>query len=201
MTVVIAISGPSASGKSTLATRLSERLGDAVHLQQDLFFVDPSQCDPSANFCEPRYLNGDEFCEAVKRLAGRREAVVPAIDFRTFQRTGVNTLLPASVVIVEGMTVLRYREVCSLCRMAFYLATPWNVIAARKRARDASSRDKTVEIIEHQLKWMRTERDHDLLDIQSRRDQGVTVRVLDGIDTNSEVELIVNDLRPFLGQA
>lgn len=194
MAVVIAIGGPSASGKTTLAARLAEYLVDAVHFQQDLFFIDPALCEPDANFCEPRYLRGDWFKDAVTALADGRETVVPRID-PSFRQIGTETLLPRSVLIVEGMTVLRDHTIRGLYRFAYYIATPWEVIEARKRTRDVTARAKPMDVIERQLLWMRKERASDLAEIASRRGRWNGVRCLRGLDADVDMADVLNDLR------
>lgn len=155
--VVIAVTGPSASGKTTFATALAAQLPAAVHLQQDWFFRDPDTYPPDANFCQPQWLYGAEFRAAFTTLAAGGQATVPTIDFTTFRRNGTQTLGPARYLIVDGMTVLRDPVIHRRCQVRYYLDTDFATIAARKRDRDRRERHKPFEIIEAQLEWMRTE--------------------------------------------
>jgi uridine kinase len=170
--VVIAITGPSAAGKTTLATLLATQLPAAVHLQQDWFFRDPDTYPPDANFYEPRWLHAEEFLAAFAALAAGEPTVVPRIDFQTFRRTGTRHLAPAQHLIVEGMTILRIPEIYHRCHTRYYLDPGLETIAHRKRHRDLHERGKTPEIIEAQLGWIQTEyhADHKL-----RTDPAVTV--------------------------
>lgn len=169
---VIAVTGPSAAGKTTFAAALAALLPAAVHLQQDWFFRDPDTYPPDANFCQPRYLHGDEFTAAFTALAAGTSAVVPQIDFTTFRPCGTRTLGPARYLIVEGMTVLREAAIHARCQVRYYLNTDFATIAVRKRDRDRHERHKTAAVIEAQLAWMRTEHDADQM---LRDDPGVTV--------------------------
>jgi uridine kinase len=160
---VIGISGPSCSGKSTLATKLSGRLQDCCVIQQDWFFVDPARCPPDANFCDLGYLHVDEFVAACTDLCAGRSAHVPAIDFGTFEKIGVARIEPRRWIIIEGMTIFRIPQVAELCDLRFYLSPPYSEIRARKRRRDAIERNKAPTTIESQLKWMKDEYDRDLV--------------------------------------
>lgn len=170
--VVIAITGPSASGKTTLAAVLAARLPDAVHLQQDWFFRDADTCPPQANFCQPQWLHGQEFTEAFTTLAAGGTAIVPQIDFATFRRCGTRRLGPARYLIVEGMTVLRETTIHDRCQARYYFDTDFTTIAACKRDRDRRERHKPAEAIEAQLVCMRAEYDADHV---LRADPAVTV--------------------------
>ena len=169
---VVAITGPSAAGKTTFATALTVRLPAAVHLQQDWFFRDPDTYPSDANFCQPRYLHGDEFTAAFTALAAGASTVVPQIDFTTFRRRGTRTVGPARYLVVEGMTVLREAAIHGRCQARYYLNTDFDTIAVRKRDRDRHERHKPTAIIEAQLAWTRGEYDADQA---LRDDPGVTV--------------------------
>jgi uridine kinase len=133
-----------------------------------LFFIDPKLCPPEANFCDPRYLELDEFIAAAQGLSNGKSVEVPVIDFKTFQRTGMATLQPARYVLIEGMTIYRIPEVDELFDLRFYVAAPFHVLEARKRLRDSTERNKPASVIEAQLRWMRTEHDTDLETLQEK---------------------------------
>lgn len=164
MTTVVGVSGPSCSGKTSLARNLADALPECVILEQDWFFRSPGECPVDANFCDLQYLDVAAFGAAALNLAHARAAVVPVIDFRTFERTGSTALRARAVLIIEGMTIFRIPEVRDLCRHRFYLAPAFDALAARKRIRDATERSKPASVIESQLRWMRTEYENDLND-------------------------------------
>lgn len=158
---VIGITGPSASGKTTLARELASHLPAAVHLQQDFYFRDPDDCPPDANFCDHRWLHLDQFLAAFRALAAGHCVSVPDMDFATFRPWGRRLLGPARHLIVEGMTILRIPEIRRRCQCGVYLDPGFDTIAARKRERDRLERNKPEWVIEVQLAWMREERTAD----------------------------------------
>jgi ABC-type cobalamin/Fe3+-siderophores transport system ATPase subunit len=101
---VIAVTGPSAAGKTTLAQTLAAHLPGTVHLQQDAYFRDPDDYPPDANFCDHRWLHLDAFLDAFRALSAGGTALVPDMDFATFRPRGHRLLGPARHLIVDGMT-------------------------------------------------------------------------------------------------
>ncbi len=160
-TTVIGISGPSCSGKSTLASTLAGRLEAAV-LPQDLYFKAPEECPADANFCDLQYLDVARFERAATGLMRGSDVEVPVVDFRTFQTVGYETLSARTHLIIEGMTVFRIPRVLDRCDVAVYLAPPFSELVARKRSRDAADRMKSESEIERQLGWMQSEYEYDL---------------------------------------
>ena len=177
--LTVGISGPSGSGKTWLVAELHRRLESAAVLQQDWFFIDPEFCPPDANFCDPRYLKVDEFVFAVSSLCAGKPVDVPLVDFSTFRQVGTQTVHPAPLTLIEGMTIFRFPEVLSRCQLAYYLAPPMRVLAQRKRARDVDERSKSAWVVEQQLTWLRDEYELDLADLPQ------TVRVI-RVDPSSE---------------
>lgn len=171
----VGLTGPSASGKSTLAEAVKAAHGDAVLVQQDWYFRDSSECPPDANFCDLEWLHVDELMRHVVALTNGEFADVPVMDFATFERCGTLRLEPAPLVIVEGMTILRISSIDACLDARFYLDTDYATIAERKRARDINDRHKPIEVVEAQLKWMAVEYDKDAW-LRNRRD----VTVLSG---------------------
>lgn len=175
--LVVGLTGPSASGKTTLAEAVRAAHGAAVILQQDWYYRDSSEYPPDSNFCDPTWLHVDELTRDVIALANGEPADVPVMDFATFERCGVIRLEPASLVIIEGMTILRFPAVDACLDSRFYIDTEYATIAERKRSRDRRDRNKPTEIVNAQLDWMAAEHKKDAT-LRNRRD--VTVLSGDG---------------------
>jgi uridine kinase len=154
---VVAVTGPSAAGKTAPAQTLCSHLPGAVHLQQDVYFRDPDDYPPDANFCDHRRLHLDAFLDAFRALAASGTALVPDMDFATFLPRGHLLLGPARHLLVDGMTILRLPEIRRRCQHAIYLDPDFAAITARKHARDRRERNKPEAVIAAQLSWMREE--------------------------------------------
>lgn len=185
-TIVVGVSGPSGSGKSTLVAAVRALLDDAVAIQQDWYFKDPSECPADANFCELRWLHVEDFVRDVRTLASGQSALVPEIDFATFSRVGLRSVGPARVVVIEGMTIFRTAEIDSLCDLRYYIDEDLETIAERKHLRDVVERRKDPEIIEGQLQWITKE---------YHRDDGLRRRLdINVLRSNCSPLLIVDDI-------
>ena len=86
---VIGLTGPSASGKSTLAEAVRKAHGDSVIVQQDWYFRSPAECPPDANFCDLRWQFVHEFVSHVATLACGEPVEVPVVCLaQAFGSTG-----------------------------------------------------------------------------------------------------------------
>lgn len=100
--VLVAIDGPAASGKTTLAARLSRRYGaDVLHM--DDYFLQPHQrtperyVQPGGNVDRERFLE-----EALLPLSRGAAYVSRRFDCHTMRLLRGRTATPGRLVIVEG---------------------------------------------------------------------------------------------------
>lgn len=107
--VLIGIAGGSGSGKTWLARRICELVGDGVgFVSMDQYFrTETSRDIRGVNFDHPVHL---EIERLVRDLEGIRlgvDVALPSYDFRTLVQTPDSVVLPpCKVVIVEGLFVL-----------------------------------------------------------------------------------------------
>lgn len=117
--VFVAIDGPCASGKTTLARNLNERFGGNV-LHMDDFFLRPEQrtperlAEPGGNVDRERFET-----EALAPLANGKAALYRPWDCHAGDFMAVRTVNPARLTIVEGSygmhpTLRRYYD-CMIC--------------------------------------------------------------------------------------
>ncbi len=100
--VFLALDGPSAAGKTTLAKALAGRFGWTL-LHMDDFFLRPEQrtaeryATPGGNVDYERFLQ-----EVLEPLHAGREAVYRPLDCRTMTMASPVSIQPGSVVLAEG---------------------------------------------------------------------------------------------------
>ena len=113
--VLVAISGPHASGKTTLASELARRLNaqkcETAVVPQDGFHLDNQVLEAQGQLARkgaPQTFDGAGFVHMVRRLKERADVAVPTFDrTRDIAISGAR-IIPASaeVIIVEGNYLL-----------------------------------------------------------------------------------------------
>jgi uridine kinase len=122
----IALSGPTCSGKTTTAKRLTEELsalGHVVHtVSIDDFFRSGNETergnldhDVETDYESAGALDLDYFAECVRGITEKRRVYLPSFNFRSGRRSGYTLFEPCeeSIVIFEGLQAV-YPEVLSL---------------------------------------------------------------------------------------
>jgi uridine kinase len=159
--LTIGIGGPSGAGKSQLAGELARVFSPAAVLSLDWFFRIPDD-GIYANYWDIRCYDAEGFAQALVALRAGQVGNAPMIDFRDFTRTGWQAVVPAALIIVEGMALYRVPGVLSQIDLSFFLDPPEAIVRARKQNRDHRQRDRQPESIDQQWRWVVTEWQRDL---------------------------------------
>jgi len=154
--LVLGIAGCSGSGKTTLARELATQL-EATLFPLDLYYRDLSQFPLDSrhkrNFDHPDSLESELIIEHVRALADGNAIQRPVYDFKTHSRVAdaFDTIVPASVVIVEGILALHFAELVPLYHFSIYVNAPHDVCLARRIHRDVRERGRTAESVREQF--------------------------------------------------
>ena len=154
--LVIGIAGCSGSGKTTLARELATQL-DATLFPLDLYYRDLSQFPLDSrhkrNFDHPDSLESELIIKHVRALSHGETIQRPVYDFKTHSRVAgsFDTIVPASVVIVEGILALHYQELVECYGFSIYVDAPDDVCLARRIYRDVRERGRTAESVRDQF--------------------------------------------------
>ena len=124
---VIGVSGGTASGKTTVCDLIMQRLQDqcVVILSQDSFYrsLNAQEKEMVAakeyNFDHPDAFDRASMMDCIEKLKRGEEVDVPVYDFKTHSRSQdeVQHVVPADVVIIEGILVLHMQEIRDLLHM------------------------------------------------------------------------------------
>jgi len=150
---LVAIGGGSASGKTTVASKISRLLGEerAVILEMDSYYKDLSHLSDEeraeVNFDHPKALDFDLFKAHLKRLRSGNGIDKPVYNFHTHKLEAKTILFePKKYIIVEGLFVL-----LDILREEFhfriYIDTPEEARIARRIDRDTKERGRTKEAV------------------------------------------------------
>lgn len=160
---VVCVAGGTASGKTTVAERLAELLGER-HLalvKLDAYYQDREDLDlaerAQINYDHPDAFDWELFRTHLELLR-RGEAIdMPVYDYPNFRRSGAVTRVgPNRVVVVEGILVLYEPAVRDLFDLRIYVDTDADVRLIRRLRRDVAERGRTTEsVIEQYLTTVR----------------------------------------------
>lgn len=145
MPKMIFITGGSASGKTTLANQMKEKLGkDAILISQDSFYK-PTKSE-KVNFDEPKAFDFELQREIFAKITkGAKSIELPIYDFKLHDRSGVETIKIAPVVIFEGLFTFADEELLANADLKIFVDTPADTRLGRRILRDVKERGRDVE--------------------------------------------------------
>ncbi|MFA5261553.1 MAG: uridine kinase [Candidatus Omnitrophota bacterium] len=153
---ILAIAGGSASGKTTIARQLLDRLGEdtAGIFSQDSYYRDLSHLSEQerkkVNFDHPDAMDLALFKEQLKQIKEGRVIQKPVYDYGIHaRRHDVEEFRPKPVIIVEGLFVL-LPELLELYDHKVYVDTPDDIRLARRILRDIKERGRKAEDVVEQ---------------------------------------------------
>lgn len=151
---LIGIAGPSCSGKSEVARRLSRILRAPVlaldHYYKDLQHI-PFDERARTNFDSPDSLDAALILDHVRALKNGRAIDEPAYDFARHIRAGFSQRIePAEFIILEGLFALYWPEVRALLDERIYITADHGICLERRIYRDVRERGRTEESVRAQ---------------------------------------------------
>ncbi len=152
--VAVGIAGGTGAGKTMLARLLAEALGQVVVLDLDSYYLDRSELSRESrdrlNFDEPGAFDVSLLVDHLRQLRDGHPVGKPHYSFEHHARTGVETLSPAPIVLVEGLFALWWEELRGVFDLKIYLDAPPEVRVRRRIKRDIESRGRTAESVRRQ---------------------------------------------------
>lgn len=157
---ICAISGGSGAGKTTLAAKLLDRLGDlGTHLTIDWYYRDLSHMAPedraAVNYDHPDSLEVELFAEHLRQLAAGHAVDAPVYDFATHTRSDfVHRVEARPVIVTEGIHLLGLEAVREICTLLVFVDAPAELRLTRRIGRDVVERGRTEASVREQ--WQTT---------------------------------------------
>jgi uridine kinase len=156
MSIIIAISGGSGSGKSLLSAALQKELApEACVLSYDSYNRDQSALPYAerfrVNFDTPEAYDGPLFIEALKKLKAGQSVEIPHFDYPSHTRKGILTTLESRpIIIAEGFLLFSLQEAWPLFDYTIFVDASDSVRFARRLERDQKERGYSREQIRRQ---------------------------------------------------
>jgi uridine kinase len=155
---ILAMSGGSASGKTTLARAVREQLGEETCeiLFQDSYYRDLSeQFDRdggNVNFDHPSSIDFELMADHLQALRDGLSINVPQYCFKTHQRMSeTRPLHPKKVVLLDGILILSQPCIREQVDGAIFIDTDEDVRFDRRIQRDVAERGRTHQGVRDQF--------------------------------------------------
>lgn len=149
---VVAVSGGSGSGKTTVTSLLSEVLGqeNILVLNQDHYYRDLSHLSfeerEKQNFDDPRSIDKDLLIQHVRQLVDGKSIEMPAYDFITCTRKKeTKSIKPKKIVILEGIFSLCFEGLIPFFDLKLFVDVPQDIRLLRRLDRDTKTRGRSLE--------------------------------------------------------
>lgn len=149
----IGIAGGSGSGKTTIAAAVVESLHDRVAMiEHDAYYRHRPELSfeerTSVNYDHPDSLETELLVGQLSELRSGKPIEKPVYDFTDHLRSAETvTVMPARVVVVEGILVLAEPKLRDQLDLKVFVDTDADVRLARRLKRDIEERGRSAESV------------------------------------------------------
>ncbi len=155
--VIIAVSGGSASGKSTVVMEILEKLNkdDVVIIRHDDYYHDQAEMSLEerflTNYDHPDSLDNDLLVNDLMDLMEGKTISKPTYDFVNHTRSRIKEIVkPKKVIILEGILILTDPRIRDLADIKLFVQLDDDLRFIRRLQRDIKERGRTVESVVNQ---------------------------------------------------
>ncbi|PIU54696.1 MAG: uridine kinase [Deltaproteobacteria bacterium CG07_land_8_20_14_0_80_38_7] len=161
--LVIGIAGGSGSGKTTIARKIRDKVGNdrITFIEMDCYYRDLSHLNIDQriahNFDHPSSIDIELFIEHIKAVKNGKSIEKPQYDFITHTRLQKTAgIISQPVVILEGILLYENPKVRELIDIKTYVEAPDDVRFIRRLMRDIEHRGRTPRaVVEQYYKTVR----------------------------------------------
>lgn len=154
---VVGLGGPSGSGKSTVAKHVASRLGGHV-ISMEVYSIEmnhlPLEERAKQNYDAPNAIDVQLLESHIRDYAAGKAIEAPIYDFAEHLRVnGRREHIPAKpLLIVEGILALHFPQLRPHFDLSIYLDAPEEVCFHRRKVRDITERQRSLDLILWQYK-------------------------------------------------
>lgn len=151
--IIIGVAGGSASGKTTVATRLKEEFENDVELLcHDSYYLAhdemPFEERANINYDHPNAFDTERFIEDIKKLKKGMSIERPVYDYSVHNRSKETiTVHSAKVIIVEGFLIFENKELRDLMDIKIFVDTDADERLVRRILRDVKERGRSLDSV------------------------------------------------------
>jgi uridine kinase len=156
---IVGLAGPSGSGKSTVAKRVASRLnGHVISMESYSIQMNhlPLEDRAKLNYDAPHAIDMQLLERHIRDYASGKPIEAPIYDFTKHLRVSDQRVhVPAkSLLIVEGILALHFAQLRPLFDLSIYLEASNEVCFHRRKVRDITERQRSLDFILWQYKNM-----------------------------------------------
>lgn len=155
--LIIAISGGSASGKTTVVKEIVEKLktNDISVICHDDYYKDQSHLSMEeriqTNYDHPSSLDNDLFVKHLHLLMEGKSIEKPIYDFVTHNRKKETvTVSPTKVIFIEGILVLEEKRIRDCADVKIFVKSDEDIRFIRRLKRDIEERGRSMDTVVNQ---------------------------------------------------
>lgn len=152
--VIIAVTGGSSSGKTTVVNKLIANFRDypITVINHDDYYKDQSEMTLAerrkVNYDHPFSLDNDLFYQNLSDLIDGKTIEKPTYDFVQLTRAKKTEIVhPAKIIILEGILILEDERIRKLADIKIFVETDDDVRFIRRLIRDTKERGRTLESV------------------------------------------------------
>ncbi len=156
-TIIIGISGPSASGKSLLANTIVNEMGssDVTVISEDSYYKDLAGLSieerAQVNFDHPEALDHALLRQHLIDLQQGREIEVPIYDHKNHSRKQeTRTVGKHRIIVLEGILLFVEQALRDVMDIKIFMDTALDVCLLRRLRRDIMERARTLDSVMEQ---------------------------------------------------
>lgn len=155
-TVVIGVSGGSASGKTTVANRIKNAFLDSVELlSQDFYYLPydylPFEERVKLNYDHPNAFDTERLIHDIRMLKEEKAIDRPVYSYTEYTRLSETVRVePSKVIIVEGFMIFENALLRELMDIKIFVDTDADERLIRRIKRDVRERGRTLESVINQ---------------------------------------------------
>lgn len=156
-TIIIGISGPSASGKTLLANTLVSEMGsnEVVVIPEDAYYKDnshlPFEDREKINYDHPDSFDHDLLCQHLVDLQMKKDIDIPIYDYTEHLRKKETKRINASsIIIIEGILLLAVPKLREIMDIKIFMNTSLDICLIRRLKRDINERGRSLESVLNQ---------------------------------------------------
>ncbi len=156
--IVIGIAGGSASGKSSVASRLKDHFGTSksvLILRQDDYYLNQPELSfemrVKVNYDHPLAFDYDLLLKQLNELKAGQAVNTPVYDYKNYLRSEITELVePAEVIIIEGLFVLAQSELRAELDIKVFIEADADIRFIRRLVRDVKERQRSLDSVVEQ---------------------------------------------------